>query len=216
MDQAPAPAPAPDNTGNEDYRFWRKIYFAVVLVVGLVAKLCGWIVWSHLIFAIISVPLTFPLVCWLLYALIKVIAWCCQPGPRKFILYYLSICALLELYRVETHSEALSGLATGAKTLLSFIVHIPLAIIGVVSQEDAEAVFNPPPPEEYTYNIWNIFNFAWGIPFFVCYFCLQAFISLFYYKGKSTLVGKVAVGAAVGTVVHHVTKKVLNGRSEEA
>jgi len=213
MDQAPAPAP--DNTGNEDYRFWRKIYFAVVLVVGLVAKLCGWIVWSHLIFAIISVPLTFPLVCWLLYISIKAIAWCCRPGPRKFILYYLSICALLELYRVETHSEALTSVAMGTRTLLCFLASIIPCILGIISQRDA-MIFASTPPADYSFSVWNIFNFAWGIPFFVCYFCLQAFISLFYYKGKSTLVGKVAVGAAVGTVVHHVTKKALNGRNEEA
>lgn len=206
--------PIPDKT-NESYYFWRRIFLAVIVAVGLVAKLCGWIVWSHLIFAIISVPLTFPLFCWVLLHVIKAVAWCFQPGPRKFILYYLSICALLELYRVETHSEALTSVALGTKTLLCFLASIIPCVLGFLSQEDAMA-FASTPPADYSFSFWNIINFAWGIPFFVVYFCIQAVASLFYYKGKPTLVTKVAVGTAVGTVVHHVAKKALNGRSEEA
>jgi len=196
----------PENAENvepqSDEQYFKGInkgFMIVVALICLVLKLFGLIKWSHLIFATIASPFILVGLAYALCGLLKVIEFCLRPGISGFLFKYLIFCLVLELYRVEVHSEFLTTLAMGCRGFLSWIIHIPLCILGFVDQETAMAQTNQfviP----YTYSLYNVFTFMWGIPFFIAFVVINAIASIFVGpKGKPTLIGKVTAGAVVGT-----------------
>jgi hypothetical protein len=212
-----------DNAGQarDDANPGLKYLFAGIMAVAaficLCLKLFGYLKWSQAILAVIAAPFVFIGLCYLLIAVAKCIGFCARSGVGAGLLVWLGFCLVLELYRVEMQSEALSSLVMSARNLLSFVVHIPLCILGFVSQETGMAQMNQW-QVPYTYSLYNAFTFFWGVPIFILFAILVVVQGLFVNsKGKPTLVGKAAgaaaIGAAAGAAAGYAARKVYRGKN---
>jgi hypothetical protein len=202
----------------------RRKYFVAVVALAVILKALSVIKFSHLIFAIATVPITFWGLTALLGACLMTLRFAAtHPWVGRYIFYHICFCFFLEVWRVETHSEFVAGLACGVKGLIGIIGTCVVSLLGFVDEQTAlnhqravsdgiaRYVANP----HYTFSFINVIYLFLFVPFAALYALCDICCTVAGRRFVRQLLAVILGGASAGAAAAYVARKVDRAQSRD-